>query len=459
MKLIINQNEHIPETEVIINCTSVDSRIRNLAGYIRQYSISLEGTIDDSTYYIPLDSILYIDSVDRKTFFYDKHRIFSCRYTLTELEQKLENTLFVRISKCCIVNIAFIYRTRPYANHRTELIMTNGEHLIAARSYRDALRQKLQAFNADAFLSPSTFMQREVFEHYPERSVFNVGKVLSFSASPKRVVALSYEKAELMAALGLADRLVAIAPAECSIQQVLPQYRAALESVPLLTDHDRGIPTLPELRALETDFVLGSYYALKTLEYAESIKVSDCGINLYVAEGSIPEKATMESVYRDILNLGRIFRVENRSIELVEWIRRRISVLTRHVVYTEPVRVFVYDSGESSPFTAMGGTLENDLISMAGGKNIFGKNENAYGQVAWEQVAAADPEVIILHNYMDQLSIEEKIAMLKKRKELCNVSAVQKNRFVTVHLPEVFPGVQNAGAVEKFVRAFHPALL
>ena len=95
MRVSINQNSNIKETEIIINCTKVDARVRNLTNYIRQYSTSLEGTIEDSTYYVPLDSVLYIDSVDKKTFFYDRYRIFSSPYTLSELEEKLENTLFV----------------------------------------------------------------------------------------------------------------------------------------------------------------------------------------------------------------------------------------------------------------------------------------------------------------------------------------------------------------------------
>ncbi len=152
LKLTINQNAHIQETEITINCAAIDSRIRNLANYLRQYSASLEGKIDDSTYYVPLDSILYIDSVDRRTFFYDRHRIFSSRYTLSELEEKLENTQFIRISKCCMVNLAYVQRTCPYENHRLEVVMSNGEHLIAANPAGTALRLSCGNFTQIPFM-------------------------------------------------------------------------------------------------------------------------------------------------------------------------------------------------------------------------------------------------------------------------------------------------------------------
>lgn len=459
LKLTINQNAHIQETEITINCAAIDSRIRNLANYLRQYSASLEGKIDDSTYYVPLDSILYIDSVDRRTFFYDRHRIFSSRYTLSELEEKLENTQFIRISKCCMVNLAYVQRTCPYENHRLEVVMSNGEHLIAARSCRDSLKAKLREFHADTFYAAAPFAPREIFAHCPERSVYNAGKLLSFPSSPKRAAALSYESAEILAALGLAERLIAISPAESTLEYVLPQYRSILNHVPLLTEQNRGVPTLKELKELDADFIFGTYYALHYLERVASAKVSDYQINLYVSEGTIPERATMEGVYRDILNIGRIFHVEDRSIELVEQFRKRIAVMTRSITLQKPVRVFVYDSGESVPYTSMKGTLENHLIALAGGQNIFGAIEKVSGTVAWEQIAQAAPEVIVVHDYVDMRSAQQKIELLNSRKELENVPAIRNGRFVIVSQNEIFPGVQNVNAVEKFIRAFHPGLL
>ena len=52
LKLIINQNDSLQETEIIINCAVLDRRIRNLADFIGQYSTSLEGIVDGVSYYI-----------------------------------------------------------------------------------------------------------------------------------------------------------------------------------------------------------------------------------------------------------------------------------------------------------------------------------------------------------------------------------------------------------------------
>ena len=72
MKLIVNENLNISETEVVINCSVIDDRLRNLVDYLRQYSYSHMGTLGDSQYFVSVENILYIDSMDKSTFFYDK---------------------------------------------------------------------------------------------------------------------------------------------------------------------------------------------------------------------------------------------------------------------------------------------------------------------------------------------------------------------------------------------------
>lgn len=459
MKLTINQNEHIQETEVIINCASFDKRISNLTDYIRQYSHSLKGTIDDFSYYVPLDSILYIDSVDRKTFFYDKHRIFRSASTLAELEDKLENTLFTRISKSCIVNIAFVLSNSTYENHKLEVVLINGEHLVAGRTYIKRLLQRLDAYSAEIFSVTASLQAAEQHAALkPSCSVYNDGKVVSFPACPSRIIAISYGLAELLCALGQADRIVAVVAPKEEIRYLLPQYQEALQNVPVIRCGELDLPTCADLQMFAPDFIISSCYYPRYLQRNGQDLGGAC---LYIMEGTVSGHTTMEYVYRDILNLGKIFCVENRAIELVRQIRTQMGLLTQNLAdkKTHPVRVFVYDSRENTPITAKGNTLENNLISMAGGENVFGEGGKTYGPVTWAQVAEADPEVIVIHDYTDCMSAQEKMDCLRQREELKGVSAIKSERIVTVHLAEIFPGIQNASFVRKLMQTLHPAVL
>ena len=127
MKIRINQDKTMSEIEVIVNCPTVDARVRNLLDALRQCAVSLTGMAEDMTVCVPLHTILYIESINRKTFFYDENRVFRCKDSLTALESLLEQYRFLRISKSCIVNIAQVASTYRCDNHRLGLLLRNGE--------------------------------------------------------------------------------------------------------------------------------------------------------------------------------------------------------------------------------------------------------------------------------------------------------------------------------------------
>ncbi|MBQ7944300.1 MAG: LytTR family transcriptional regulator [Lachnospiraceae bacterium] len=144
MKLIINQDTHIKETEIVINCSYVDNRLEKLNNYIRQYTFSLECESDGSIYQLPLEEIFYMETVDGKTFLYTQDHTYSCRQSLTTLEDKVRNTPLIRISKSCILNVSHLKCVAPFVNHRLKAELTNGEHLIISRNYIDALKAQLR---------------------------------------------------------------------------------------------------------------------------------------------------------------------------------------------------------------------------------------------------------------------------------------------------------------------------
>jgi Response regulator of the LytR/AlgR family len=122
----------------------MDDRLKKLVNMIRQYYFSLQGISNNESYTIPLEDILYIDSVDGRTFLYCNSRVYEYKDTLASLEQMLIHTSFVRISKNCIMNLNELKSVRSYLNHRMEATMKNGEKLIVSRGYIDHLKRKLE---------------------------------------------------------------------------------------------------------------------------------------------------------------------------------------------------------------------------------------------------------------------------------------------------------------------------
>lgn len=144
MKLTINQSLDYREPEIIINCSVTDEHLQKLIDVIRQFTFSLKGVFNGCTYNIPLESIMYIDSVDGRTFLYCSDQIYEYKDTLASLEHLLLHSPFVRISKNCIMNSYSLKSVKSTPNHRMEAYLKNGEKLIVNRNYIESLKKKLE---------------------------------------------------------------------------------------------------------------------------------------------------------------------------------------------------------------------------------------------------------------------------------------------------------------------------
>lgn len=144
MKITVNKNLSITENEIIINCFTVDNRLQHLIDNIKQYTITLQGYQNNEIFQIPLEHILYIDSIDGKTFLYCSKQVYENKETLSLLEQTVVHTPFLRISKNCIMNTTYLKSVRPLANHRMEATLINDEKLLISRTYIENLKEKLK---------------------------------------------------------------------------------------------------------------------------------------------------------------------------------------------------------------------------------------------------------------------------------------------------------------------------
>ena len=94
------------------------------------------------TFFSP-HTVLYVDTVEERTFLYCDESVYETSLTLTELTSKYEDMGFFRISKSMIVNLHRIKRLRSIGGGRIEAILQNQEKIIISRHYAPLLRQQL----------------------------------------------------------------------------------------------------------------------------------------------------------------------------------------------------------------------------------------------------------------------------------------------------------------------------
>lgn len=133
------------DTVVVIKCKEHNALIDRLVAALRimdrQITVLYEGRLT----VLDLEKILYIESVDRKCFIYTAEKLYESCNKLYELEQQLEQYLFVRINKACIVNLNNVESIRTYINRRLLLTLLNGEQLIVSRQYAEGIKALLNS--------------------------------------------------------------------------------------------------------------------------------------------------------------------------------------------------------------------------------------------------------------------------------------------------------------------------
>lgn len=134
MELIIEQSLTWEEVEIKITCGLMDNRLKRLI-QIKLYSFSIMAEKNGITVPVALEDIFYCDSVDNKVFLYKDKNVYLCNKKLYELERSLSETPFVRISKNCILNTAFVESVKAHFSGRLAVVFFEGAFVHYHLSY------------------------------------------------------------------------------------------------------------------------------------------------------------------------------------------------------------------------------------------------------------------------------------------------------------------------------------
>ena len=289
-------------------------------------------------------------------------------------------------------------------------------------------------------------------------TIENMGRTTVYEKAPATAVALSYSIAEIMVALGLEDRIVAIAPSMYILNQVSEEYREKVGSFPVL-EGNYGVPTLETVLKTNAEFVFGDSYSFYPNSVGPAEDFEKAGVKVYATEGTCKADSSMEEIYTDILNIGKIFRVNDRAQALVDQLRQRETEVREKVKDLKPVKVFYYDSdtGGGVSMSTIGGIgLQNRMVTEAGGKNVFEDEQKQFFQTSWEQVIDKEPDYILICDYYGEGYADEKIAEMKKNPDTAAMEAVKNDRFIILPGLAMFPSLESLDAVEQLAKALHP---
>ncbi|MFI6284406.1 ABC transporter substrate-binding protein [Streptomyces sp. NPDC051018] len=279
----------------------------------------------------------------------------------------------------------------------------------------------------------------------------NCGVKTTYEHPPRRAVSLNQHATEVMLALGLQESMVGTAYLD---DRVLPQYREAYEGIKVLA---KEYPSFETLLAAEPDFAYGGFG--DTFDQQEGRgrgALAKAGVSSYLNIEECPSgPVTMTTMDQEIRNVARIFGVADRGERELGKLHRALDGVEGRLAGVTPVKVFVYDSGDKTAFTAGGGGVGNEMIRRAGGVNLFGDLDKSFGDVSFEQVAERAPEVIVIYDYGD-MPAEDKKRFLLSNPALKDTPAVRNKRFAVLPLSSTVLGVRVPSGVESLARQLHP---
>ena len=289
-------------------------------------------------------------------------------------------------------------------------------------------------------------------------TVKSCNRDVTFEAAPQRAVSNDVNLTEMMLALKLQDRMVGYTGVS-GWKTLDEKIREGVQELPELSPK---YPTKEVLLGADADFYFAGWnYGMKVGGEVTPETLAPFGVKVYeLTESCIhimgKAKPTMDDMFVDLLNLGRIFGVEDRAEELVAGYRADLDAITTRIGGIEkPVRVFVYDSGEEKPFTSGRFGIPTAMIEAAGGVNVMEDVDKSWTEVSWEPVIERNPEVVVIVNY-GEVTAEQKIAFMKTNPAFKNLDAVKNDRFVVLEYVEATPGPRNVDAISRLADAFHP---
>lgn len=269
---------------------------------------------------------------------------------------------------------------------------------------------------------------------YPIKVIDDMGELTVIPEKPMRIVSLAPSHTEILFALGVGDRVVG--------RTDFCDYPEEVSDIPSVGGYSQ--PSLESIMAVEPDLVLASFGTSKELiDQLRNLGISVLGYN--------PE--TLDDVLKMIWEIGKVTGVEENAALLIENLKERIAAVKRLVKDADRPLVF-WEVWHDPLYTAGPNTFINDLITLAGGRNLAADADSPWPVYSLEVLLAKNPDIYIATK--DQWSDPGNIS---ERPGYDQLKAVKNGRVYVINANNVNrPGPRLVDGLEELVKIIHPEL-
>lgn len=265
------------------------------------------------------------------------------------------------------------------------------------------------------------------------------GTEVNIPTKIEKIISTAPSNTEVLMALGLGDKLVAIDKYSTDIEGI----NTELPQIDFLN------PDAETIIGLEPDIVIASGHN-KTGSAEDPFKaISEAGIPVVY----IPSSDSIDGIYKDIEFIADVVNERSKGKEIVDDMKAQVEEI-KAIGDTITDKKSVYFEISPAPYLSSFGksTFLNEMIEIIGAKNIF-ENEEGWVSPTAEAIIDANPDVIITNaGYMENPTEE-----IKSRDAWENVNAIKNNEVYLVDQNASSRPSQNViKALEQMAKAVYP---
>lgn len=275
----------------------------------------------------------------------------------------------------------------------------------------------------------------------------------TYEKAPEKVICVYQGCIETMIALGLEDRVIASYGLDNPVKE---EWEEGLSKMNY--NEDAFSPDKETVLMMEPDliFTWGSLFSDKKL--GNQTEWIANGTNTYIStntrRGGYPR--TLENEYTDLLNIGRIFGVEDKAQALVDEMKNEIAGVLEQTAGQEAPRVAVIEflGDQISNYSAK--QLGGSMVEALGGTLA---NPDA-SEIGKEDLVELDPDVIFVVYMARTENVEaEMIAKVMEDPAFADLSAVKNGRVYSIMLGDMYAStVRSIDGIRTFATGMYPEL-
>ncbi|MEF9990526.1 MAG: ABC transporter substrate-binding protein [Romboutsia sp.] len=274
----------------------------------------------------------------------------------------------------------------------------------------------------------------------PEVITDREGNEVTLPTKIERIISTAPSNTEVLVALGLTDKLVAVDKYSTDIEGIDKN----IETV------DFSNPDAEAIIALEPDIIIASGHN-KTGSSEDPFKlIKEAGIAVVY----IPSSDSIEGVYGDIMFISDITNNTEKGKMIVEEMKTEVEAIKKiGDAITDKKKVYFEIAPAPGIFTFGNKTFLNEMVQLVGAENIF-KDQEGWVSPSEEAVIDANPDIIITN--VDY--IENPLDEIKKRDAWENITAVKENQVYSVSKnPSSRPSQHIIIALKEIAKAVYPS--